>query len=682
LGLGVMLLFALLLGRASAGVLTPTALTDGVDVAYTLRIDPSTPGVASVEMVISSITTDVFEVEEHGYHGLYTNVLALSAHDAADNPLIVEHLPDSGTVWQGQAADVWRIHCSGVSQIIVEYTVQPGVLDETHGYRGYIASDFAVSAGEYVFLDPRNTTLASARVWFDLPAGWTAYTPWLPDGEGYNPGTPGVDPRDSLLVSSFALGQFDVYTQTVGTTEVAVAAWHEWAPELQQELARESWRIVDYQTSVFGGPIGDEYLAIFCPTAPDGTSIYIGEWSNGQGYSIQFETDGSYWGQWDMFAHQVFHRWNGWAWGMGGYYPWFGEGPNVLYEMKTITELRIERPYGGMEEELQRYYDRYLEEYVGTGNDQALASDGLDSFMIYRKGALAAFLLAKEIYLRTGGVYTFADFLQVLVEEYGYYAAPCPESCLQAELLALTGSDFSQFFTDYIYGTETLPVDWAFEDDDGDGLSNALEIGWDTHPQDGDTDDDGFDDPLEVRAGSDPNDASSIPHFVYLPHVVRDYLMPTLPITIDGDGGDWLGFTPVATDPQGDTTGGLHTDMKAVYEETGLHYTFVMVEAYDPPLLSEATIEMNLGLVDGSGGSWMLHTNIRSDGSLYAWTDLDGDGELEPYPLSGAEVGWGEVMELRLPLRNLGQPIEVTVEFVNFWCRVDGEWAWVDMINP
>ena len=64
------------------------------------------------------------------------------------------------------------------------------------------------------------------------------------------------------------------------------------------------------------------------------------------------------------------------------------------------------------------------------------------------------------------------------------------------------------------------------------------------------------------------------------------------------------------------------------------------------------------------------------------WPNLRGDGEWEAYPLSGVEVGRGEVMELRLPLRNLGHPDEVPVEFVNFWCDVGGQWTWVDRFVP
>jgi hypothetical protein len=151
---------------------------------------------------------------------------------------------------------------------------------------------------------------------------------------------------------------------------------------------------------------------------------------------------------------------------------------------------------------------------------------------------------------------------------------------------------------------------------------------------------------------------------------------------IDGDGADWLPYAAVATDPQGDTTGGAHTDMKAVFTEQGQNYVYVMVERYDPPLLLDGTVELNLALVGSDDSVQELHTNIRSDGSFRAWVDVDRDGNWEDYPVSGALTAWRNVMELRLPLRELGDPLVVETTFVNLWCEVDGEWTWVDMIVP
>jgi len=642
----------------------------GVTIDYVLTIADPASGQAATKMTIKNISTPFFEVEEHAYQNFYINILSLYAYDSLGRRLSITYVPNSGSTYWRRKADVWRIACEGLSQIVVEYAVKPGLIDPLHGHRSYIAPDFAVLAGEHVFLVPRNASIQSVSVAFELPDGWDSYTPWMRQGEVYDPSAPGVDVIENLSSSSFALGQFDVYTHTIGSTQVAVAAYHGLASAARLKLPKRAWQILDYQTAVFGQSVGAYYLAIFCPPAPDGYDIYASEWSNSQGYSIRVYQNGTFQGKWDMFAHQVFHRWNGFAWGIRGYYPWFSEGPNVLYEMKTLTELRIDGPYGDMAHQLRVYYDTYLSDYVAQGKDQALASLDLDNFLVYRKGAMVAFLMAKEIFLRTGGEHNFTDFLRVLFDKYGYYAAPCSEECLKAELASLTGTDFTQFFHDYVYGTTTLPMEWAFMDSDGDGLANALEIGWNTHPERPDSDGDGYSDAMEVQKESDPLDPLSIPN------------VNGLPILIDGEKLDWQPFRPVASDLQGDTTGGPHTDLKGVFSEKDQKYLYFMVEPYDPPLLYGATIELNADLVYTDLRVRRFHFNIHAYSSLLAWVDSDHNGEWEEYPISGALMAWSEVMELRLPLGSLGQPSEVRVTFVNLWCDVGGQRRWVDMIVP
>lgn len=95
--------------RAHAVQLPPAEI--GVDLAYHLAIDDPDSGLATVTRAISSLSTDTFGVEESGYHGLYVNFLSTAAYDAVGNPLPVEHLPDSGTIYFDQAADVWRVAC-------------------------------------------------------------------------------------------------------------------------------------------------------------------------------------------------------------------------------------------------------------------------------------------------------------------------------------------------------------------------------------------------------------------------------------------------------------------------------------------------------------------------------------------------------------------------------------------
>lgn len=172
------------------------------------------------------------------------------------------------------------------------------------------------------------------------------------------------------------------------------------------------------------------------------------------------------------------------------------------------------------------------------------------------------------------------------------------------------------------------------------------------------------------------------PSKLYLPMVAHRFPTTQLPIVIDGDGEEWQAYSPLATDAQGDTTGGPGTDVKSVYSQEDEVHVYIMVDIYDPPMRSDGTIELNMDIIGQNGKSWWLHTNIGANGSFSAWTDLDENGDLEEYPIEGEVVAWDNVMEIKIPLSQLDSPQQTVVTFVNFWTHVDGEWQWVDILTP
>lgn len=480
-------------------VLFPYIGWSAADLNYQLIIEHPGSGEAIIRMTVSNLSSDIFEVEEHGTQDFYINVLSLSARDAEGTDLAVEHFPDSGTcnTYFGSCADLWRIHCAGNSRIIIEYVVRPGVKHKKYDWPvGLIGPDFAMFSGERVFLVPKPEagSFDSVHVSFVLPPGWAACTPWPQEGDKYNPFL-AVDytsqkTLDGLCLSTLAFGQFEYSMYMAGSTEVRVAAYSSWSTEIKNHLVQSSRQIFEYLTSVWGASVGDIYLAIWAPTTEDGKRIGGGEWFNSRGDCVYIYSDGSFYVDWHEFAHQVFHRWGGFGtWDLAGE-GWFIEGPDVFYEWKIGTRFPLTGHYGNMEEEIGQYYEQYLEEYVYAGLDAPVAvreHDGsnypTDYFIRYYKAAMVNFLIAKEIVRLTNGQYTFNNLLQSLLRKYQeHQISDWYSETVRAELGILTGTDWIQFFDDYVYGTVALPMEWAFGDDDGDGLSNANEIGWDKNP--------------------------------------------------------------------------------------------------------------------------------------------------------------------------------------------------------
>jgi hypothetical protein len=388
---------------------------------------------------------------------------------------------------------------------MVEYTTKP------HPYYGYISNDLAVFKAEYVFLfPPKDIFLDSLTVSFEVPQGWQIFSSWAQRDGIYFPRALFANNLLGVFGSGvIGLGHFDRNTKTIGTAEVTVATYTDWPVLLKDNLAKKLFDIFAYQATVWGDSINEPYTVIFCPNAPDGKGIDGGMAAGGQIISLIINPDGDPSFSWlDVAANLHGSRWvsSEWGWSIGS--PgWFAFGTPGFYALKTLTRTKIYST-SEVEEILQSYYELYFQNYVAPDKDWALASPEADYIFAGWKGMFVTFLLSKEIYIRTSGQKTFDDFNKQLFSKYGYKGAWLQDEDLRKELEILTGSDFTQFFADYIYGTAPIPIDWFFQDDDGDGLSNSMEVLWDTDWLKSDTDGDGMPDGWEVTYGLNPLDPS------------------------------------------------------------------------------------------------------------------------------------------------------------------------------
>ena len=126
-------------------------------------------------------------------------------------------------------------------------------------------------------------------------------------------------------------------------------------------------------------------------------------------------------------------------------------------------------------------------------------------------------------------------------------------------------------------------------------------------------------------------------------------------ITVDGDPGDWTSLTPAYVDTEGDGTCGAQGDFRSIYTAMDANYAYIMVDTWGIPIDSEATLELNFQF-----GFQNLHTNFRNT-TLWAWQGGDR------FPISGYQMAWGDVMEAKIPLSELGNPGNFDSTFVNIW---------------
>jgi hypothetical protein len=125
-------------------------------------------------------------------------------------------------------------------------------------------------------------------------------------------------------------------------------------------------------------------------------------------------------------------------------------------------------------------------------------------------------------------------------------------------------------------------------------------------------------------------------------------------ITVDGLATDWAGITPAVQDPSGDdTTGFAGCDIRDIYVAADDTYLYLMADFWDGPpntTWGELAVPAYAFILDdnGVGAYWgygVSYESSPSPGWYVFGINLDA---------TAAEVSCGSVIELRIPLTNLG----------------------------
>ncbi len=145
----------------------------------------------------------------------------------------------------------------------------------------------------------------------------------------------------------------------------------------------------------------------------------------------------------------------------------------------------------------------------------------------------------------------------------------------------------------------------------------------------------------------------------------------TATINVDGNKSDWAAINPAVVDASGNSACGSTGDIKAVYTAMDSANVYFMVETYGTPINSTNTsVKVDFDFKPGQQLSWGfrgdIHISISSTG-LSAWIDTNQDGTLEEFPIPGAVMSWGEVLEGSIPLSQLGNPAYFEPTFANTW---------------
>jgi len=374
--------------------------------------------------------------------------------------VLFENLSDTPFSYTQVDAKKWKLYLTGESLIKITYNATLSPIPYTqHGIEGLLSDDFFIASGEQYALVPGTCgeEIKDVNVYFRTKENWQGYTPWREyKNKLYDPfiySSIDYEANHSSLNVGCVLfapqNEFIRYTEKIGDTNVSIV--------LDKDIPSNSTNAQSLMeaflrmTDLWGESIDENYLA-FIVKYPE--EVYAGEWTNSQGFSTQFGILD------EMFVHQIYHRWNGWhpyrtpfqesESQKRGFYT---EGWNVFYSDKILNELTNHNwRY------LRNYYETYKSLYRNTSKDEPVAKSE-ETFIIYRKGALVAYMLDKEIQKMTENQKSLDDVVKEIWRRYGKQNGSFNyDNVIEIINSMLAGNTIDEFFNKYVFGVGPVSI--------------------------------------------------------------------------------------------------------------------------------------------------------------------------------------------------------------------------------
>lgn len=379
---------------------------------------------------------------------------------------------DGSPTWkeleESDAENFWQMEFNtpSIKTVTIQYQVTLNVIssmDYYPAYISYVGEKYGILDGHMLFLSPYNFNInGKIKVILDMPDGWKALTPW--DEESSL--TFSADYIQDVVDSVFCIGQFQFIERKINNKQVyaAYCGSKNIGSELDGKAETVAQLFKDYMTR-FGDFPFKKYIAIFSEQTPDGK--YIHGTAHGSGFAGPIEMPLTFTLQ--FMAHEIFHIWNGRILNQKSQYEvWFKEGFTQYYGYMTPYRVGL-YDKDQFVDYLKSDYQKYLQNYRAS-RDIALArvnekmareeghnhAESISNFIMYRKGALVASVMDDEIKRVTNGKKSLDDLIRYMLTEYRDKAYSS-EDVLKS-LNAITDSDFTKFFSDFIYGRKELPL--------------------------------------------------------------------------------------------------------------------------------------------------------------------------------------------------------------------------------
>jgi len=437
-----------------------------LDLEYTVRIEKGDES-AHIELFVSGLQSDTLELrlkpeaQAQGTEKYFSNITATSDGKA----LPVDRI-DNGKWRVNSVQDTIRIGYD-VAKIIPYIWEHP--FAQGNEVAVYIDDDVGYIMAPFFFLYPAMVDICSVCLWFNVPEEWQVVTPYLEEGnhwvvQSITPTYTGSVLGDFISRQQIYMGKMKFYVEKpVGNCMVKFGV-----PEADMNWDTKNFLATQAGVEAFANATAgslETLTGIFGENPYKTYTMYtnFGKQVGNERYqypgTCYFGNGYQYWPEhrWDeLVTHMMLSfmacEYEGAPLGVD--YA-IAKGIGESYLGHTLAwELFQDPTYLA-----KRYYYYLLYERMLTSNRTEWRE-----FQGYVKGEFVGLLLDKKIQKLTNGDKSLADVLHYLYSIHSYTGHIVSYADLKEAIESCTGADFSNIFSQYVYGDEKLPVYQYVED--------------------------------------------------------------------------------------------------------------------------------------------------------------------------------------------------------------------------
>lgn len=434
---------------------------------YKITIDENSPRLAKIEASFV-LQDNLLFMQKYGADQFRKRwaefVRNLNARDAKGKPLKIEEMPGAH----------WKIDAPAGQKINLNYEII--LKHDEHNWAGGIDGvAFAKNWG--VFYTGKTWLISNGKdrkdilISFETPKNRRVTASWNADKNKANSFI--AKNQTELSESMFFIGTYEEFVINRDGFELVFALGGEGVAAQKDGFRNLAQGVLDYYINLMGGipnpPPDNKFtkslVVINAGKEMDGEVI-------GNHISMILDPEADPQSQIIsrfIFAHEFFHLWNGKSVNVADTTEdWFKEGVTSYYTLKALNRAGLlnEQAFFAVLNNL--FFKRYMaDEGLGKSSMRDVASGASKDKhwgLIYGGGLFAGICQDIAVRKETGNQKSLDDLMRAYFKNYGGTNKTYKTADLQKSFTELSGKDQTDFFKQYVFGFERVPIEQCLSD--------------------------------------------------------------------------------------------------------------------------------------------------------------------------------------------------------------------------